>query len=155
MIRLTEILSESTIHLNIPVGDKPSVIRDLADVLARAGVVTDTDRVVEDILSRERVMSTGIGGGIAVPHAQSAGAKRLALALGRMAVPVDFEALDERPVNLVFLVVGPDEKGGFIRVLARIGRLLYSGDLQRNLLRARTPTEVMECIRYEESRITG
>jgi PTS system nitrogen regulatory IIA component len=111
--------------------------------------------MVADIQQRERVMSTGIGGGIAVPHAQSAGATRLSLALGRVARPIDFDALDERPVQLVFLVVGPEERGGFIRVLARISRLLYSGDLQRSLLHARTSADAMDLIRREEARITG
>ena len=58
-------------------------------------------------------------------------------------------------MRLVFMVVGPEERGGFIRVLARISRLLYSGDLQRNLFRARTRDEVIQCIRHEESRVTG
>jgi len=134
---------------------KDAVIEGLVDSLVEAEVVTDKGRMVQDIRARERVLSTGIGGGIAVPHAQSPGALRLALALGRLAAPIDFEALDERPVQLVFMVVGPEERGGFIRVLARISRLLYSGDLQRSLLKARTPQEALSCIRREESRIAG
>lgn len=134
---------------------KSAAIDALVDVLVRAEVVTDRDRMIEDIVRREQVMSTGIGGGIAVPHAQSQGATRLALTLGRLNQPIDFESLDERPVQLIFMVVGPEERGGFIRVLARISRLLYSGDLQRNLFRARTRAEAIECIRHEESKVTG
>jgi mannitol/fructose-specific phosphotransferase system IIA component (Ntr-type) len=134
---------------------KDAVLESLVDVLVHAEVVTDRARMLEDLRNREQVMSTGIGGGIAVPHAQSSGANRLALTLGRLSQPIDFESLDERPVRLVFMVVGPEERGGFIRVLARISRLLYSGDLQRNLFRARTPAEAIECIRHEESKITG
>jgi mannitol/fructose-specific phosphotransferase system IIA component (Ntr-type) len=131
------------------------VIESLVDVLVRAEVVTDRERMIEDLVRREQIMSTGIGSGIAVPHAQSSGATRLALSLGRMVDTVDFESLDEKPVQLVFMVVGPEERGGFIRVLARISRLLYSGDLQRNLIQARTPAEAIACIRHEESRVTG
>jgi len=155
MVRLPDILNESSIRLDIQETEKNAVIRTLVRPLVEAGVVTDAGRMEEDILARERVMSTGIGGGIAVPHAQSPGATRLALALGRVARPIDFEALDERPVNLLFLVVGPLDGEGFIRVLARIGRLLYSGDLPRKLLEARTPAEAMDFIRIEEARITG
>ncbi len=154
-ILLTEILDESCVRLDVASSTKDGVIESLVTALVESKVVTDPHRMIADIQQRERVMSTGIGGGIAVPHAQSPGATRLALALGRLARPIDFDALDERPVQLVFLVVGPEERGGFIRVLARISRLLYSGDLQRNLLRASTPTEAMECIRHEEARITG
>ena len=152
---LTEILHQSCVCLDMKASTKDAVIETLVESLVRAEVVTDRERMIADIRNRERVMSTGIGGGIAVPHAQSPGATRLALALGRVGKPIDFEALDERPVQLVFMVVGPEERGGFIRVLARISRLLYSGDLQRNLLRARTPSEAISCIRHEESRITG
>jgi mannitol/fructose-specific phosphotransferase system IIA component (Ntr-type) len=154
-ILLTEILDESCVRLDVAAPTKDAVIEALVGALVESGAVTDASRMVADIQQRERVMSTGIGGGIAVPHAQSPGATRLALALGRLIRPIDFDALDERPVQLVFLVAGPEERGGFIRVLARISRLLYSGDLQRNLLRARTPAEAMACIRHEEERITG
>ena len=152
---LTEILNESCVVLDLAVSSKDAVIESLVDSLVRAEVVRDRQRMVDDLKKRERVMSTGIGSGIAVPHAQSPGASRLAMSLGRLAQPIDFEALDERPVRLVFMVVGPEERGGFIRVLARISRLLYSGDLQRNLLRARTSAEAIACIREEEAKITG
>ncbi len=154
-VLLTEILDASCIRLDLAASTKDAVIEALVQALYDSKAVTDTRRMVADIQQRERVMSTGIGGGIAVPHAQSAGATRLSLALGRVARPIDFDALDERPVQLVFLVVGPEERGGFIRVLARISRLLYSGDLQRSLLHARTSADAMDLIRREETRITG
>jgi mannitol/fructose-specific phosphotransferase system IIA component (Ntr-type) len=154
-VLLSELLDPTCVALDMTASTKDAVIASLVDLLAASEVVGDRERMVEDLLQRERVMSTGIGGGIAVPHAQSPGAMRLALALGRLATPIEFEALDERPVRLVFMVVGPEERGGFIKVLARISRLLYSGDLQRDLARARTAGEVLECIRHEESRITG
>lgn len=154
-ILLRELLDPSCVALDLTAPNKDAVIESLVDLLHGAQVVQDRERMVEDLKKRERIMSTGIGGGIAVPHAQSPGANRLALSLGRLAQPIEFEALDERPVRLVFMVVAPEERGGFIRVLARISRLLYSGDLQRNLFRARTPHEVMECISHEEQRITG
>jgi len=152
---LTEILDPSCVKLDLEATDKDGVIEALVDVLVSAEVVTDRERMIQDLVQRERLMSTGIGGGIAVPHAQSVGATQLALALGRVAKPVDFESLDEKPVRLVFMVVGPEERLGFIKVLARISRLLYSGDLQRSLLGARTPAEAVACIRREESRLTG
>lgn len=155
MTLLTEILDESCVALDLEASSKETVIESLVNVLVRSEVVSDRERMIEDLIKREQIMSTGIGSGIAVPHAQSAGATRLALTLGRLAQAVDFESLDEKPVHLVFMVVGPEERGGFIRVLARISRLLYSGDLQSNLLQARTPAEAIECIRHEESRVTG
>lgn len=141
--------------LNLPGSTKHEVIEKMVDILVEAGVVVDRDRMVGDLLERERVMSTGIGGGIAVPHAQSPAATTLTMALARLPQSIDFDALDERPVRLLFMLVGPQDGSGFVKVLARISRLLFSGDLQRNLLQARTPEEAVACIRHEETRITG
>ena len=84
---LTEILDESCVLLDMTATSKGAAIDSLVDVLVKAEVVTDRDRMIEDIVRREQVMSTGIGGGIAVPHAQSQGATRLALTLGRRVNP--------------------------------------------------------------------
>jgi mannitol/fructose-specific phosphotransferase system IIA component (Ntr-type) len=109
--------------------------------------------VVGDILERERLMSTGVGSGVAIPHAQSGGAEQLAMAFGRTAVDVDFKSLDSKPVGLFFLIVAPEGMGGFVRILARISRLLYSGELQTSLCEAKTPAEVIDIIDTEEERL--
>lgn len=153
-MNLTEILDERAISLALDGTSMEEIVGGLVDLLAATDVITDREAVIRDILSRERVMSTGIGGGIAIPHAQSKGATRLAVALGRSRREVDFNSLDGRPVQLFFLVVGPEERGGYIRVLARISRLLYSGDLQRRLGQSRNAADAMEMIRAEEERVT-
>lgn len=153
-MNLTEVLDERAISLSVDATDMRGVIEALVDMLVPTGVITDREAVITDILKREDVMSTGIGGGIAIPHAQSKGAARLAVALGRARHDVDFNSLDGRPVGLFFLVVGPEERGGYIRVLARISRLLYSGDLQRRLGQARNNAEALELVRQEEARVT-
>ena len=153
-MNLTEILDERAINLALDGTSMEEIVGGLVDVLAATDVITDREAVIRDILRREEVMSTGIGGGIAIPHAQSEGATKLAVALGRSRREVDFNALDGRPVQIFFLVVGPPERGGYIRVLARISRLLYSGELQRRLGQARTAADAMELIRTEEERVT-
>lgn len=153
-MNLTEVLDERAISLSLEASDMRGVVEALVDLLAPTGVISDRDAVVSDILKREDVMSTGIGGGIAIPHAQSKGASRLAVALARTRRDIDFNSLDGRPVGLFFLVVGPEERGGYIRVLARISRLLYSGDLQRSLAQARTSAEALALVRREEARVT-
>jgi mannitol/fructose-specific phosphotransferase system IIA component (Ntr-type) len=153
-MNLTEVLSESTIDLALDARTMDEVLERLVGMLVTAGVVTDREAVLADIRKREEVMSTGIGGGIAIPHAQSRGAGRLAVALGRCAREIDFNSLDGRPVQLFFLVVGPEERGGYIRVLARISRLLYSGELQKNMGQTKSPAEALALIRGEEEKIT-
>ena len=153
-MNLTDILDERAISLAIDGSSMEEIVGGLVDLMAATDVISDREAVIRDILRREAVMSTGIGGGIAIPHAQSKGAGRLAVALGRSRKEVDFNSLDGRPVQLFFLVVGPEERGGYIRVLARISRLLYSGDLQRRLLSAKTAADALDLVRAEEERVT-
>jgi len=153
VMNLLDLLAEENIALDLPTGDKTAVIEALVGLLARSGHVSDAKTVVEDILERERLMSTGVGAGVAIPHAQSRGALKLAMAFGRTHEDIDFKSLDGKPVGLFFLIVAPDGPGGFVRILARISRLLYSGELQQSLRRARTPAEVMRTIAAEEARL--
>jgi mannitol/fructose-specific phosphotransferase system IIA component (Ntr-type) len=152
---LGELIKEDCVLLDIPETEKGNLIRCMVDALVRAGRVTDPEPVVHALLERERVMSTGIGGGVAIPHAQCPSVPALAVALARPAHGVEFDSLDEKPVRLIFMIVGPEERGGFIRVLARISRLLYSGDLQVRLLAAETPADIRRIISEEEEKLRG
>ncbi len=150
---LSQLLHVNAVRLDMPVASKEDLIRQMVGVLSSDGVLTDPDAVTQSLLERERVMSTGIGGGVAIPHAQTSGARSLAVSFVRVRDDLAFDALDAKPVRLVFMIVGPEERGGFIRILARISRLLYAGDLQQDLLAAKTPDEVVTIIRLEEEKL--
>jgi mannitol/fructose-specific phosphotransferase system IIA component (Ntr-type) len=152
---LGELIQEDCVLLDIPESSKGDLVRRMVDALVKAGRVPAAEPVVHALLERERVMSTGIGGGVAIPHAQCPTVPALAVALARPVAGIDFDSLDEKPVRLVFMIVGPEERGGFIRVLARISRLLYSGDLQVRLLEAKTPAEIRRIISEEEEKLRG
>ncbi len=152
-MNLLDLLSEQTIALDMPSTDKLSAIEQLVGVLDGAQFIDETQIVVDDILERERLMSTGVGSGVAIPHAQSRGVRRLAMAFGRTAAEIDFASLDGKPVELIFLIVAPEGMGGFVRILARISRLLYSGELQTSLREAKTPGDVVAIIAAEEQRL--
>jgi len=153
-MNVQDIIEQSCIALDLDVKSKEELITKLVEMLEAAGVVTDREEVVRKVLDREKLMSTGIGGGVAIPHAQCKGASRLAIALARTKEGIDFDALDGKPVRLFFLIVGPEEKGGYVRVLARISRLLYTGDLQRSLYKVETPEQAIETLRNEERRLS-
>jgi fructose-specific phosphotransferase system IIA component len=150
---LKELIRKDCIRLDTTVTDKTELIGSMVQCLTASGVVSDRELVTSALLDRERVMSTGIGGGVAIPHAQSPAVKSLAVALARPVRGIEFESLDEKPVRLVFMIIGPEERGGFIRILARISRLLYSGDLQARLLEAKTPDDVLFIIAEEEEKL--
>jgi len=152
-MNVLDILEENCVVLDLDVSDKDELIGRSVELLEKAGVVTDRPEVIQRVLEREKLMSTGIGGGVAIPHAQCSGAGRLAIALARTKAGVEFDALDGKPVRLFFLIIGPEEKGGYVRILARISRLLYTGDLQKSLYKAETPMQAIETLRNEEDRL--
>ena len=152
---LGELIREDCILLDVPARDKAELIRRMVERLKEQGLIAEAESVVHALLERERVMSTGIGGGVAIPHAQTPAVGTLAVSLARVPVGIDFASLDEKPVRLVFMIVGPEERGGFIRILARISRLLYSGDLQARLLEAKGGADIVRIIREEEARLRG
>lgn len=151
-LKLAELMDERCVVLNTPIQTKEQLFHDVIQLFEGADLTDDPEVALEAVLKREQVMSTGIGGGVAIPHAQSPAVKQLAVGLVRPETPIDFDAIDGHPVNLVFLILGPEERGGFVRVLARISRLLYDGELQNRLLSVRTPHDAIQAIaRKEES----
>ena len=150
---LSELLVPEGVVLDPPVRSKEEAIQTAVKALADAGVVAHKQQVVRALLDRERIMSTGIGSGIAIPHAQSSAVKRLAVSIMRMSDGIDFDALDGKPVRLVLTIVGPEERGGFIRILARVSRLLQNGGFQKKLLKAASPEDVVGVISQEEGRL--
>ena len=107
--------------------------------------------MLEAVLEREKIMSTGIGDGIAIPHGKSESVIKLAAALGTQRRGVDFEALDGEPAYVFFLLVSPaNVSGPHIKALARISRLLKNDDFKKRLVAAPTPEEIMSVIESEE-----
>ena len=115
-MNVLDILEENCVALDLEIADKSELVSKLVDLLESAGVVTDREEVVQRVLEREKLMSTGIGGGVAIPHAQCRGASKLAIALARTKDGVEFDALDGKPVRLFFMIIGPEEKGGYVRI---------------------------------------
>ena len=150
MVRLSELVHPELVHLGIEAETKEELMERLVDSLAAQGWVQDRVTVLRSLIERERVMSTGIGRGVAIPHAQSAGASTLTVSIARPLRPLDFGSVDHEPVRLVFLVTGPEERGGFIRVLARISRLLCSSSLEERVLGATDPGDVLRALSEEE-----
>ncbi|MEZ4653196.1 MAG: PTS sugar transporter subunit IIA [Candidatus Eisenbacteria bacterium] len=153
MVQLGELIRTECILLDVEVPTKEALFNLLVDRLEQQGLITDRASVLESLGEREKVMSTGIGGGVAIPHAQCEGARQLTVSVARPALPLDFGALDEKPVDLVFLVVGPQQRGGFIRILARISRLLCEGEVHDKIAGAAAADDVYRLITEQEQRL--
>lgn len=151
-MNLLEILSCECVKAPLEATDKRGVINELIDVLAAAGRVDDTDSLKEAVWTREQTRTTGIGHGLAIPHGKCPGMKSLAMAIGKPAVPLDFEAIDSQPVNLVVLLASPpDRTSDHIQALARVSRLMTMEDFREKIYSAESSAEIWELLEQEET----
>lgn len=124
-------------------GNKRQVFSVIADVAERT-LGLDHGQVLESLLEREAAGSTGVGHGVGVPHARIGGLDRIRGVFLRLDSPVDYEAVDGQPVDLVFALLAPPESGSdHLRALARVSRLMRQADLRAQLRQARTPEALL------------
>ena len=148
---LLDILSADSTLVDLRGETKEDIIAELVDTLAVGDAISDRDKVLQAVLEREKIMSTGIGDGIAIPHGKSDAVEKLVAALGTQRRGVDFEALDGEPAYVFFLLVSPaNVSGPHIKALARISRLLKNDDFKKKLIAAETAAEIIESIETEE-----
>lgn len=151
-MRLTEILKPENIKVPLAAKTKTEAISELVDLLAKNGEVTDSKKVLDSVLERESTRTTGIGNGLAIPHGKCNGVSHLVMAIGRPAQPIDFQAIDGRPVNLIWLLASPpDQTGPHIHALARISRLMTIDRFRQALAAAQTPQDLYNAIVQQES----
>jgi fructose-specific phosphotransferase system IIA component len=151
-MKISEILDEKLVISNLPGKTKEEVINSMVDLLGNSPKVTDKEKVRTAIFDRERIMSTGVGNGFAIPHGKTDAVSDVVAAFGITSQPIDYQALDEKPVRLVFLLVGKDSMvGPHIKLLSRISRLMNKEEFRAKLLSAKSPHEILEDFRQEES----
>jgi mannitol/fructose-specific phosphotransferase system IIA component (Ntr-type) len=132
--------------------DKQGIIAELAEhLVSRVG--GDLETVLRAIEERESVLSTGVGFGVAIPHARSSVVRELAIVGGVSAEPVPYDSIDGEPVRLFFLIVGPESSAGLhVKILSRIARLVRRDGVRRHLVEARTPDEFYHVLLEAEER---
>lgn len=144
---MKEILNEQLIKLELTATDKASVFQELADVLASAGNVSDTEQFVRDLWEREETGNTGFEGGIALPHAKSSAVTSPAIAVGISRTGVDYGAEDGEPSEIFFMIASPEQASDFhIEVLASLSSKIIEPSFIKNLKAASTPREALELI---------
>ncbi|MGW8283350.1 MAG: PTS sugar transporter subunit IIA [Gemmatimonadota bacterium] len=121
------------------------MLGELCAILAvQAGVPEQVAEIQRAVERREALLSTGIGNGIAIPHAKSPLLRTMTMAVGTTSIPVDFESVDGNPVRLVWMLAGPERTSGLhVRTLARISELLHSDEVRSDLIRAASPQEFL------------
>jgi fructose-specific phosphotransferase system IIA component len=151
-MRLTEILKPENIKVPLAATTKMDAIAELVTLLAENKSITDAKKVLDAVLDREATRTTGIGNGLAIPHGKCTGTNDLVMAIGKAAAPVDFQAIDGRPVTLIWLLTSPPDKTGpHIHALARISRLMTVDKFRQALNAAQTSQDVYDIIVKQES----
>ena len=146
-MKITDLLKACSIELNGAPATKEETIREMVGLMAKGGNISDTDKYMEGVFAREEEGTTGIGEGIAIPHAKNDAVR--APGLAAMVIPngVDYDSMDGEPVNLVFLIAAPNtEDNVHLEVLSRLSMLLMDGSFKENLLKAATAEEFLGCV---------
>ena len=139
---------------NLPGATKEEVINAMIELAGTQKQVVDKERMRTAIFEREKIMSTGVGSGFAIPHGKTDAVNDIVAAFAVTAHPIDYQSLDDQPVRLMFLLVGRDNMvGPHIKLLSRISRLMNKEDFRKQLLEAETPKDILEIFRREEAAI--
>lgn len=126
---------------------KEEALRELVGVISKSPHVRDKEEFLRAILEREEIMSTGIGLGIAVPHAKLDSVTDFVIAIGVSKEGIDFNSLDDKPAHIIVMIAGPNRQETYLRILARVTLLLKNEKVRRSIIQAETPEKVIEIIR--------
>lgn len=152
-MRLTDFLSLPVIKVPLEGGTKAEVVRELVDLVCENEGQATAEQVYQSVMERERLMTSGIGQGIALPHGYSPTSMPFAAALGVAKEQVEFDSIDGKPVALVFLIVSDEgHTNTKLKALARISRLLHRGDFRTALAASSSAVDALQVIVDEEGR---
>lgn len=150
-MRITDLLKKESIELNSPVSTKQGAIDKLIDLQAKAGNISDKNAYKKDILAREQMSSTAVGDGIAIPHAKSEAVRQPGLAAITAPNGVDYESMDGKPSNILFMIAAPNDGDLHLEVLSRLMTILMDEEFRRNLLAADTKEKFLKVIDEKEA----
>lgn len=151
VLKISDFLKSKAIIMEIKAKDKIEAINELVDHMVANKFVKDGEAFVKALAKRENLESTGIGDGIAIPHARTDSVKELVLAFARSPQGVDFSSIDGKPSYLIFLIASPEnKKSEYIMALAKLSRLLRKPTVREKLKKAQNPDEVLSVIKQNE-----
>jgi mannitol/fructose-specific phosphotransferase system IIA component (Ntr-type) len=151
VVLLSELLDADRVKVPLNGRTKDEVLRELVELAAPRHAPEQVEAILGSVRDREREMTTGLGDGVAVPHGRTPFVDRLVVAAGVSRAPVEYDALDGNPVELFFLLVGPESAAGaHVKVLSRLARLLRREDIRRELRSTTDCAEFLRIVRASE-----
>jgi len=151
-MKLLDYTTEDFCLASLEAQDRDTCLQTLSSRLNQGGRIEDPQELYRALLNREKAESTGIGRGIALPHARCEGFQGHAVAIAHLRRPVDFRSADGKAVDLVFLLAGSSRfPGTQLRILARISQLVHNPSFLEGLRKASTPSAILDCLRETEN----
>jgi len=153
-MKIVDFLHADAIISSLAAHSKDEVLQELVGPLAKANPDLDKEGLVRTLIERENLGSTGIGGGIAIPHGKFEGLHHLLASFGKSSAGIDFSSMDNKPAHLFFLLVAPRNSAGeHLKALARISRLFKDPLLKNSLLQAETKDEIFSLLEEYDLRL--
>ena len=150
-MKVSDLLNVNFIISELKGDEKEETINELIDLFKNDNRVIDFERVRTAVLEREKIMSTGVGKGFAIPHGKTNAINDIIAAFGKTKRPIEYQALDNQPVHLVFLLVGKDNLvSTHIKLLSRISRMMNKDEFREKLIDASSADEIINIFRKEE-----
>lgn len=151
-VKITDYISENLISLDLKSKNREEVLVELSKLLERSeNIVEENNDIYKALIDREKLGSTGIGKGVAIPHAKTEKASKLTVAFGVSKKGIDFKSLDDEDVNLFFVFASPNKDSHiYLKVLARISRLIREEEFRERLYNCKDAKEVIRCIEEKE-----
>ncbi len=144
LMNISDIISENTIAIGLEANTKSELLDKMMDIISESSSIINKEEAKKEILIRESIMSTGIGKGIALPHAKT---NAVSDSIGAFAVlknPVDFDSLDSKPVDIVFLLLGTENDiSGHLRLLSKISRIMNDNNFKEYVRNINNPEEII------------
>lgn len=151
---ISDFLEVSAVEADLGASNKPGVLRELVGLVLRVAPDLDPNQLVETLQRREKLQSTGIGDGVAIPHGKTGAVDRVMACVGRSKAGVDFQSLDGMPTHLFFTLLVPEaEHGLHLKALARVSRLLKEPRVRQALLDATDAAAMFAVIAEEDGKL--
>jgi PTS system nitrogen regulatory IIA component len=154
VLGIADVLRKESVMLNLKTKSKPEVIRELAEPVTEQYPNLSRDNLVSVLLEREKLCSTAVDEGVAIPHGKISGLSNIIAAFGRSVEGIDFESLDGNPTHLFILLLAPESSSGIhLKLLARISRIFKNPEFRSRLMEAQTEEELYSIIIEEDAKI--
>lgn len=146
-MKLSRFCDDQLIEFDLQSDDKEGVITELVKLASKSSLVKDGDQLLKDVLERESLVTTGVGYGVAFPHAKTRATKGIVIAFGRCPKGVDFDAIDGKAVTLLFLIAAPEDAiGAHLNVMARLSYMMKLEENRKKLMEVSTPGELFNVL---------